>query len=241
MKTVLITGASRGIGKATAEIFAQHGYNIVINFHSSKKEALALTTKLQAQYKVKVLPLKADITCEQEVIKMMEVIKKEMGNLTCLVNNAGIALDNDYLSKSKTEFQKVIATNLLGTFLVTKYASQIMVAGTIINIASDNCLGNGYPEAIDYNASKAGVISLTHDFAQILAPNIRVNAIAPGWVLTPMNKNLDPNFKKRIEDKCLLKRLARPEEIANVIYFLSTAEASFVNDIVLKVNGGCNE
>ncbi len=238
MKTVLITGSSRGIGAKTAEIFASHKYNIVLNYAQNKNDALSLASKLKAKYHVAVLCLKADVVCEEEVKELILEIKKTFGQLDCLVNNAGIAIDNPYQEKETIEFQKVVNVNLLGTFLVTKYAASIMKAGSIINVSSNAALNDGYPEAMDYNAAKAGVIALTHDFAKVLAPKIRVNAVAPGWVETAMNQDLAPHFKKAMQEKCLLGKMAQPEEIAQVIYFLASNEASFINDTVIRVDGG---
>lgn len=240
MNTVLITGASRGIGASTAEVFASHNFNIALNYLENSDEALKVKSYLEEKYKVKVLLVKADVSDEAAVKKMCEEIKTTFGTINCLVNNAGIACDNDYIDKDIHEFKKVINTNLIGAFLVMKYASLIMDKGSIINVSSDNALFHGYKESMDYDASKAGVITLSHDFALALAPRIRVNVVAPGWVLTDMNKNLDPSFKKVQEDKCLLKRMGDVKEIANVIYFLASDDASFINDVVLPINGGVN-
>lgn len=238
MKTVLITGASRGIGESTAKVFAKEGYSIIINYKENDEAALKVKREIEKEYDVEVLLIKADVASEEEIKTMCQIIKNKYKLLSCVVNNAGIAIDNDYFSKTKDEFREVIDTNLIGTFLVMKYASLIMNKGVIINVSSDNALNQGYKESIDYDASKAGVIALSHDFAQSLAPNIRVNVVAPGWVLTDMNKDMEPSFKSKQMNKCLLKRMAEPEEIAQVIYFLASDRASYINDVVLPVNGG---
>lgn len=238
MKTVLITGASRGIGKATALKFAKEGYNVIINYLFQEKDALALKDEIIKKYKVEVLVYKADVAIEEEVKKMITNIKNTFGKIDCLVNNAGIAIDNDYLDKSTEEFQKVLNVNLLGTFLVTKYASLIMDKGSIINISSNGAINDGYSEAIDYDASKAGIIALTHDFAKRLAPKIRVNAVAPGWINTDMNKDIEPNFQKMQENNILLNRFGEKEEVANVIYFLASEASSYINSTIIRVDGG---
>ena len=173
-----------------------------------------------------------------EVNKMIAEIAAKFNTLDCLVNNAGIACDSPYEEKSPAEFLQVVTTNLGGPFIVTKAALTIMKKGAIINVSSDGAIDNGYPESMDYDAAKAGVIALTHDFARAVAPEIRVNAVALGWVNTPMNQNLDSEFKQKEINKTLLKRFAEPQEIAQVIYFLASEAASYINDAVIKVDGG---
>ncbi len=238
MKTVLITGSSRGIGKECAIKFAENGYNAIINYNNSEKEALELEKYLIDNYHISVLVVKCDISNEEEVKNMFNIINEKYGNLDVLVNNAGIAIDNDISLKTKEEFEKVISVNLTGTFLVTKYAIKMMNNGSIINVSSTNGIDTYYPESIDYDASKAGIISLTHNFAKLLAPRIRVNCVAPGWVDTDHNKTLESDFRKGEEEKVLLKRFADPKEIANVIYFLSSDEASYINNTIIRVDGG---
>ena len=124
---------------------------------------------------------------------------------------------------------------------MTKYiGSLIKENGSIINISSSNAIDSYYPESIDYDASKAGIISLTHNLAKIYAPNIRVNCICPGWIDTAMNKGLSKNQIEKENKKILLNRFGKPEEIANVIYFLSSEEGSYINDAIIKVDGGRN-
>lgn len=238
MKTVLITGSSRGIGKECAIKFAKNNYNVIINYNSSEKEALELEKYLIDNYPISVLVVKCDISNEEEVKKMFNLIKEKYGSIDCLVNNAAIAIDNDISLKTKEEFEKVISVNLTGTFLVIKYAIKMMNNGSIINVSSTNGIDTYYPESIDYDASKAGIISLTHNFAKLLAPRIRVNCVAPGWVDTDHNKTLESDFRKSEEEKVLLKRFADPKEIANVIYFLSSDEASYINNTIIRVDGG---
>lgn len=233
-KWVLITGATRGIGKAIALEFALNGYNIFLNYHTNKEKALNLQKEITDKYNVLVKCLKFDVASSKEVKEAMQDIPK----LDVLVNNAGIARDNDYFNKSKEEFMQVLETNLGGTFLVTKYAVPKMDEGVIINVASNAGIDDYCEYSLDYDASKAGVINLTHNFAQALAPKIRVNAVAPGWIKTDMTSSLEPNFKKEIIDKCLLKRMGSPEEVAKVVYFLASEEASYINDTIVRIDGG---
>ena len=237
-KNVLITGGSKGLGASIAKKFAENGYNIILNYNKSTKEANLLKKDLEEKYKSKVLLVCADISLENEVKVMIDTIKKEFNSIDILVNNAGIAIDLPLEEKSADQFMKVISVNLLGTFLVTKYATTIMNKGSIINISSTNGIDTGYIESIDYDASKAGVIALTHDFAKYLTPKIRVNCIAPGWINTDMNKNLFDDFKKNEFQKIGLKKFANCDDIANVVYFLASDNANYINDAVIRVDGG---
>ena len=240
MKTVLITGASRGLGASIARIFAKNQYNVIINYKESTQLAENLKNELESNFNIKVLLVKADISSENEVKNMFQKIIDFSPKIDVLVNNASIALDNDLISKDALEFKSVLDVNLLGTYLVTKYSLDLFDTGAIINVSSTNGIDTGYIESIDYDASKAGVISLTHDFARLLAPNIRVNAVAPGWINTDMTSNLNPDFKKTEESKILLKRFADPEEVAKVVYFLASDDASYINDTIIRVDGGKN-
>lgn len=237
-KCVLVTGASCGLGRETALLFAKNNYNVIINYNSHEKEAVDLKNEIESNYKVKSYIYKCDISNEEDVKKMFENIKNEIGDITCLVNNAGIAIDNDLENKDSKEFMKVIEVNLLGTYLVSKYVSLVLKKGSIVNVSSTNGIDTNYVESIDYDASKAGVISLTHNFAKVYAPNIRVNAVAPGWIDTSMNKNLSPVFKKEEENKIMLERFAEAIEVAKVILFLASDDASYINDTIVRVDGG---
>lgn len=236
MKTVLVTGSSRGLGASVIEYFASKGYNTIINYYSSKRCAEDLKEYIENTYKVKAYVYKCDVSKEDEVKDLFNKIKNDIGNIDCLVNNAGISKDNSLENKTSKEFMEVIENNLLSTFLTCKYVKLIMDKGSIINVASNNIYSGSYIESIDYDASKAGVISLTHSLARFLAPNICVNAVAPGWILTDMTKDLDLNFKKCEEDKILLKRFGKSEEIADAVYFLASNE--YVNDCILRIDGG---
>ncbi len=240
-KTVLITGGSRGLGRACALKFAQLDYNIIINYNNSLKEAVSLEAYLKENYNISVLLVKADISKEDEVINMVNVIKNSFQKIDCLVNNAGIAIDTLFEDKTVQNFRKIIDVNLIGTFLVSKYIGALMSnekSGTIINVSSTNAIDTYYPYSLDYDASKAGVISLTHNLARQFAPYIRVNCVAPGWINTEMNKELDKEFIEEENKKILLGRFSEPSEIANVIAFLASHEASYINGSVIRVDGG---
>jgi len=237
-KIALITGSSRGIGKEIAKSLASKSYDIVINYNNSKEEALNLKEYITNTFNVKAICIKADVSSEEEVKSMIEETYNTFGAIDVVVNNAGIAIDTTFEDKTVDNFRRILDVNLIGTFLVSKYASKYMKNGTIINISSNNGIDAGYPEGMDYDASKAGVISLTRNLAKELSPNIRVNAIATGWVNTAMNKELDSDYKKEEENKILLKRFAEPSEIASVVVFLASEEASYINGTVIRVDGG---
>ena len=238
---VLVTGSSRGLGKSIILEYAKNGYDVVINYNNSKDEALELKDYVESTYHVKALVIKCDISKEEEIDSMIDEIYNEFGHLDILVNNASIDLDQDFELKTKSEFMKTLEVNLVGTYLLSKKIGLKMLeikTGNIINISSTNGIDTPYPESIDYDASKAGVISLTHNLAIYFAPYIRVNAICPGWINTDMNKDLEKNFIEKEISKILLNRFAEPEEIANLAYFLGTDKASYINDSIIRIDGG---
>ena len=229
MKTVLITGSSSLICQSAIDKFLENGYQVITTYYKNKIDIENVTSYY------------LDIKDEESVKELIRNIKNDFGTIDVLVNNIGICNDSSLEEKSITVFKNIIDVNLTGTFMLTKYIKEIMTNGSILNITSTNGIDTYYPESIDYDASKAGVISLTHNFAKSYAPNIRVNALALGWVNTNMNKDMFEDFKKQEEEKILLKRFARPEEIANVIYFVSSDEASYINNSIIRVDGGKNE
>ena len=240
-KVALVTGGSRGIGKATVIEYAKHGYDVVVNYVNDELAANFLKEEVEREYKVKALTIKCDVSNEQDVKNMINEVISTFGKIDVLVNNAGIALDTVFEDKTKENFMKILEVNLVGTFLVSKEVGKYMLnakSGSIINISSTNGIDTFYPESLDYDASKAGVISLTKNLALVYHPYVRVNTVAPGWVMTDMNKELSSSFIKTEEEKILLKRFADPIEIAKVIYFLGTDDASYVNGSVIRVDGG---
>lgn len=240
-KVVLITGASRGIGRSTAIKYAQNNYNVVINYNNSYDKARELGDYLVSTYGIEVMIVKADVSNEVEVKDMVDKVISKFGKIDVLVNNASIAIDSDFISKDSNSFNEILNTNLVGTFLVSKEVSKYMKdnrSGVIINVSSTNGIDSMYVESLEYDASKAGVISLTHNLAEYLKPYVRVNCVCPGWVNTDMNKDLDSSYIEEENKRIMLNRFAEPEEIANVIYFLATDEASYINNSIIKVDGG---
>lgn len=238
-KVALVTGSSRGIGAATIKEFAASGYNVIINYLTSKEDALKLKEEVEKKYNIKALVIQADVSIEEDVKKLLQESLKEFGKIDVLVNNVGIAIDSTLEDKTVENFQLVLNTNLISAFLTCKYIGQEMCkngSGSIVNVSSNTALDAYYPYGMDYDASKAGVISLTHNFAVAYAPYVRVNTIAPGWVKTDMNKELDEAFIKEECKHILLDRFAEPKEIAKEIVHI--AESSYINNSIIRVDGG---
>lgn len=237
-KVVLVTGASRGIGREVARLYASKGYNVVINYFSNDDLALELSGELENTYKVKTLLVKCDVSVEDDVKSMIDEVISKFNRLDVVVNNAGICMDSDIDFKNASDFRRILDVNLIGTFLVSKYAFKVMDMGSIVNISSTNGIDSYYPFSMDYDSSKAGVNILTKNLAVLFSPKVRVNAVAPGWVDTEMNELLDVDFINKELDKITLGRFALASEIAKVVYFLSSEDASYINGEVIKVDGG---
>ena len=241
-KVVLITGSSKGIGKATAVEFAKiGGYKVVINYLTDKVNAEELSNYLKEEYKIATLVIKADVSNEEQVKNMIQEIIDKFGRIDVLVNNAGIAIDKEFEDRTVEDWKRTLEVNTIGTFLVSKYVSENMMknkSGKIINISSTNGINTFFPSSIDYDASKAAIINLTYNLAIQFAPYINVNAVAPGWVNTEMNKELQKELIEEETEKIYKKRFAEPEEIAKVICFLASEDAEYINGTVIKVDGG---
>ena len=241
-KVVLITGSSKGIGKATAIEFAKiGGYKVVINYLTDKENAEKLSNYLKEKYKIETLVIKTDISNEEQVKNMIQEVINKFGRIDVLVNNAGIAIDKEFEDRTVEDWKRTLEVNTIGTFLVSKYASENMLknkSGKIINVSSRNGINTFFPSSIDYDASKAAIINLTYNLAIQFSPYINVNAVSPGWVNTEMNKELPKELIKEETEKIYKKRFADPEEIAKVICFLASEDAEYINSTVIKVDGG---
>lgn len=237
----LVTGSSRGIGRSIAIELAKVGINVVINYKTHEKEAREVVSYIKKNYNVEVLCIKCDVSKEEEVISMVDTITDTFGRIDILVNNAGICKDSMFMDKSIRNFRHIVDVNLIGTYLCSKYVGRIMKKnkmGKIVNISSTNAIDSYYPESVDYDASKAGVISLTHNMAIEFAPYINVNCICPGWIKTDMNKGLSIDQIDKEKRKILLNRFGTVEEISKVVVFLVSSKASYINDTIIKVDGG---
>ena len=239
-KTVLVTGASRGIGKEVAMLYAENGYDVIINYVSDKTDVEGIKKEFEAK-NVKCLLVKADVSKEEEVANLVNKAIEEFGKIDVLVNNAGITKDNLLMRMSEEEFDKVIEINLKGTFLVTKAVTKHMMKkrqGSIINLASVvGVVGNAGQS--NYSASKAGIIGFTKSVAKELASrNIRANAVAPGFIETDMTSVLKDEVKENIYNQIPLKRMGNAREVAELIYFLGSEKSSYITGQVINVDGG---
>ena len=238
-KTVLITGASRGIGASMAMEFAKEGYNVVINYLTNEERALKVKEDILGKYGVSVITYKADVSNELQVKNMVSEVIDKYGTIDVLINNAGIAIDTLVEDKKVADFERILKVNLIGAFICARECAKVMNEGSsIINISSTNAVNTYYPYSLDYDASKAGMLSLTKNLAVEYSPKIRVNAIIPGWVNTEMNKNLDNEYMEEECKKILLGRFAEPEEIASVALFLASEKARYINGSIIRVDGG---
>lgn len=239
-KTVLVTGSSIGLGSAIIEKYASNNYNVVITYNNNKDEALKLNEKIK-KYNVDSLVVKCDISNENDIENMKNAIINKFEKLDILINNASISNDTLVSDKTKENFMRILEVNLVGTFLVSRVFGDLMYKnkkGTIINIGSTNGIDTYYEYSLDYDSSKAGVINLTHNLANYYSPYINVNCVCPGWINTPMNKDMGSDFRKNEENKILLNRFAESNEIASLVYFLGTEEASYINDSIIRIDGG---
>lgn len=240
-KVALVTGASRGIGKAVARLFAEEGARLVIN-SSGSGEALDLVQQEISRLGSQCIAYRADVSQMDQVEAMMAVVEKTYQGLDILVNNAGIIRRGDIQSVTEEEWDEVIRVNLKGTFNCCKAASQIMIqqrGGKIINITSVAGKVGDITSAPGYGPSKAAVNNLTKSLALQLAPyNINVNAIAPHAIETEMSAQWSEEKHKSILETIPLKRLGKPEEVAAAALFLASDDADFITGEILDVNGG---
>ena len=237
---VFVTGGSRGIGKQVALTYAEHDYNVVINYVSDKTDVVALKKEFDEKG-VESLFLKADVSNQQEIDEVVKQAIDKFGRIDVLVNNAGITKDNLLMRMKEEEFDRVMEINLKGTFLVTKAVTKYMMkqrSGSIINLSS--VVGvSGNAGQCNYSASKAGIIGFTKSVAKELASrNIRANAVAPGFIETDMTNVLSDSIKESIYNQIPLKRMGTAKEVAELIYFLGSEKSSYITGQVINVDGG---
>ncbi len=241
-KNAIITGARRGIGRATVEVFAANGANIWACARKQNDEFEVNIRTLSDKYKVSIWPVYFDVTNESEMKAAVQSIRKQKLNVDVLVNVAGIADESTSFQMTSIEKMKhVLDVNLFAVTLLTQYISRIMVrqnAGNIINIASVAGF-DGTPAQYEYAASKAAIIGATKNLAREFADyNIRVNAVAPGMIETDMGAQIEEKLKQEILSKVIMKRMGKPEEIANVIAFLASDLSSYMTGQIIRVDGG---
>lgn len=240
-KIALVTGGAKGIGAAIVRELAKAGYDVVINYFTSKTEAEALVREL-SPLGVNVLSYQCDVSKEKEVDEMIQFIESKLGTVDILINNAAVDLSCLWHEKNAETFRKTLDVNVVGAFNVAHRVYKGMMDkkwGRIVNIASTNGIDTYYPVCLEYDASKAALISLTHNLAIQFAPYATVNAIAPGFIGTESELDgYDEEFLKSEQEKILLGRYGKPEEVAHLVKFLVSDEASYINNSVLRVDGG---
>lgn len=239
-KSVLVTGGSRGIGKEVAIQYAEHGYDVIVNYISDKTDVEGLKKEFDEKG-IESLIVKADVSKQEEVEFLVKQAIEKFEKIDVLVNNAGITRDNLLMRMSEEEFNKVVDINLKGTFLVTKAVSKYMMKkreGSIINLSSVVGVA-GNAGQCNYSASKAGIIGFTKSIAKELASrNIRANAVAPGFIATDMTSVLSDVVKENINNQIPLKRMGTAKEVAELIYFLGSEKSSYITGQVINVDGG---
>ncbi|RJQ51708.1 MAG: 3-oxoacyl-[acyl-carrier-protein] reductase [Nitrospiraceae bacterium] len=239
-RVVLVTGGSSGIGKAITSAFAESGDTVVINFSSSPGKAEVLLNDLSKKNRSVFLE-RADVSDYTQVKKMMNNIMEKHGRIDVLVNNAGIVRDGFLLLMPEKDWKDVIDINLTGVFHCAKAVSEVMISrrsGVIINISSLSGI-TGLPGQVNYSAAKGGVIAFTRALSKELAAfGIRVNAVAPGVIDTELVDSLSEKVKAGFLDNIPLKRFGRPEEVAAVVKFLASEEASYITGETICASGG---
>lgn len=235
-KTVLITGGSRGIGKCAAELFYKNGYNVVINYNKSEKEALELSDSLSGS-----IALRGDVSKENDVKEMLEKAIAHFGKIDVVINNAGVSFSKLVTDTTLSDWENLFGINVTGTFLVSKYAAEHMIknhSGKIINVSSIWGISGASCEAC-YSASKGAVISFTKALAKELGPSgITVNAVAPGFIDTDMNKNISLEDREAFRAETPLGKIGTAEDVANLLLFLASDSADFITGQIIGCDGG---
>ncbi len=239
-KTAVVTGASRGIGRAIALKLAKLGANIVVNYRNSVEAVQEVVSEIES-LGVKALAVQCDISSYSDVEKMMKKCIEVFGSLDILVNNAGITKDGLIMRMKEEDFDSVIDVNLKGAFNCTRHVSAIMLkqrSGRIINISSVSGITGNAGQA-NYSSAKAGIIGMTKAVAREFASRgVTCNAVAPGYIQTDMTEAMNSKAKEVILNTIPLKRLGTPMDVANVVAFLASEEASYITGQVINVDGG---
>jgi 3-oxoacyl-[acyl-carrier protein] reductase len=240
-KVAIVTGASRGIGRAIAERFAAEGARVVVNAVSRMANARAVVDAIAAQGG-EAMAVQADVSRSPDVADLTAATLDRFGRIDILVNNAGVMVTQGVLETSVDDWDRTIDVNLKGPYLCSKAVAPIMIGqghGTIINMSSNS--GLYHPSAMrftEYVVSKAGLNGLTKAMALALGPQVTVNAICPGWIRTDMVEVIDPAVQQRILDETALNRWGTPDDIAGAAVFLASADADFITGELLIVAGG---
>ena len=233
MRNVLITGGASGLGKELVKKFKNKGYNVFLTYYKSRPKDIEGCTSI-----------KCDLSKEEDINNLIKKVK----NVDILINNSAVECNKDFYSKKKKDFLYTMEVNLIGPFLLSRELGRRMYNnkyGKIINISSNNSINKYDSVTVEYDTSKAGLNVLTKILAKEFAPYVNVNAVAPGWILTDKIKELDDNLDNKLTEdeskKILLNRFAKCDEICNLIVFLASDEASYINSEIIKIDGGTYE
>ena len=241
-KTALITGASSEVGSSISKVLASNNINIIIHYNTNYESASELEKEIKENYNVDVLLIKADLTKEEEINKLVEESLNKFNKIDILINNAALDKPNLFSEKTSNEFKEILDVNLIAPFLLSKKIGNEMVKnnyGKIINIASTNGIDTYYPMCLDYDASKAALISLTHNLALEFKPVVNVNAIAPGWIEIKKDmKDLSIEYIESEKEKIFKNRFGTPLEVAHLVEFLISEKADYINNQVIRIDGG---
>lgn len=232
-KKALITGAAKGLGRATAIKFASEGYDVILTYLNSEQEALKLKDELESEYSVDVTAVKVNLLSDDDIEKLIENIDR----LDVLINNAAYNYDCDLFEKTSSTFGDILRVNLIAPFILAQKLYPVLKAnnGTIINVASTNGIDTLYPESLDYDASKAGLINLTKNLAIAFDSEVRVLAIAPDWIETEALSDMGPEFRRREEER--LGSFSKPEEVAETIKEM-VDDTLIISGTVKRIDGG---
>jgi 3-oxoacyl-[acyl-carrier protein] reductase len=238
-KTVLITGGAIGIGEAISREFAKQGANVIINYNRSEKEAVSLVKELTKNYEIKAISIKADLSDSKEVENLFKLAAKQFSSIDILINNAGYSLGHDFLTSERGLWLKQYENNFLSSVECSQHFLSLENKGLrkIINISSIFGFDDkSDPEFMQYSASKAALNSFTKNLAKKFAPNVLVNAIAPGYVLTPQWETKSEQIKKDCMNETLIKRFIKPGEVSDAALFLAKNDA--MTGTILLIDGG---
>ena len=241
-RNALITGASRGIGREIAITLAKEGCNVIINYNKSEEKAKELVKLIKEKYKVSAYEFKCDISNEKDADQLVEFAYSKLDKIDILINNAGICIDKEFSDRTVGDFIKTFSLNTFGAFYLSKKIGQKMYEnkyGKIVNISSNNSINGFYPTTIDYDASKSALNSITKNLAIEFSPFVNVNAVAPGWIDTDMNKNvLTEDIKDLEAQRILKKRIGNAKDVANTVSFLVSDKADYIDGQIIVVDGG---
>ncbi|MFG1709989.1 SDR family oxidoreductase [Nonomuraea sp. M3C6] len=237
----LVTGGSRGIGRAVALDLAREGAHVIVNYARSAGDAKDVVAQIEEEGG-SATAVQADVTDEEAVRGMFRGVRADHGRLDVLVTSAGVTFDRYLIAMSLEQFRAPVETNLVGTFLTCREALKLMQhqrSGAIVTLSSSSGLDGGFPGQTNYVASKGAIIAFTHALSNEAAPHgVRANVVCPGFVATDMTRKVPADLKKQYESRIRLGRMGRPEEIASIVSFLASDKASYMSGSVVVAHGG---